>query len=141
MIVLPFRASHAMALADYGGQAWMGAHFDGQDARALEGLGPAFAGLVEGEVVGCAGLIMCHAGRAIAWALLSSRATPHFASVHRAVRRFLGEQSIARIEAHVDCDFPQARRWVEALGFALELERMRHFLPDGRDASMWVRLG
>jgi RimJ/RimL family protein N-acetyltransferase len=140
MIVLPFRAAHIDALGDFGGQAWMSPHFDALDARALEGLGPAFSGGVGGRIVGCAGLITCHAGRAIAWALLSSEARRHVAAVHRAVKRFLDEQSIARIEAHVDCDFPAARRWVEALGFQLELERMRHFLPDGRDAAMWVRL-
>jgi RimJ/RimL family protein N-acetyltransferase len=140
MIVLPFRAAHIDALGDFGGQAWMSPHFDALDARALEGLGPAFSGGVGGRIVGCAGLITCHSGRAIAWALLASDARQHVAGVHRAVKRFLDEQGIARIEAHVDCDFPAARRWVEALGFRLELERMRHFLPDGRDAAMWVRL-
>lgn len=140
MIVIPFRGRHIDALADYAGQAWMEAHFESQDPRALEHLGPAFSGAVGGHIIGCAGLILCHDRRAIAWALLSREASRHFLSVHREVKRFLGAQTIARIEAHVDRDFAPARRWVEALGFSLECERMRRFLPDGRDASLWVRL-
>lgn len=137
MIILPFKGRHVSALSDYAGQAWMAPHVNDY---ALEDLGPAFSGAVGGEIIGCAGLIVCHEQRAIAWALLSSRASRHFASVHRSVRNFLRDQRVSRIEAHVDCDFPAARRWVEALGFSIEVERMRRFLPDGRDASMWVRL-
>lgn len=140
VILLPFKGKHIDAMRNYAGQAWMEAHFEDQDPRALEHLGPAFSGAVGGEIIGCAGLILCHEQRAIAWALLSDQAAKHVAAVHRAVRRFLDQQELARIEAHVDCDFPAARRWVVALGFTLELERMRRFLPDGRDASMWVRL-
>lgn len=144
MIVIPFKGWHIDEMADYAGQAWMAAHFEDQDPRTLEGLGPAFSGAVCGEIIGCAGLILCHARRAIAWALLSGAASRHVLSIHREVKRFLASQflagqALARIEAHVDCDFPAAKRWVEALGFTLECGRMRHFLPDGRDASMWVR--
>lgn len=140
MILLPFRGRHIDALADYAGQAWMAAHFEEQNPRALEHLGPAFSGAVGGRIIGCAGLILCHERRAIAWALLSAAAGKHRFAVHRAVKGFLDSQELQRIEAHVDCDFPAARRWVETLGFSLEIERMRHFLPDGRDAAMWVRL-
>ena len=138
MIILPFKAGHLSALTDYAGQAWMAPHVSDY---ALEDLGPAFSGAIGGEIIGCAGLIICHERRAIAWALLSGKASRHFKHVHRAVHNFLRDQDISRIEAHIDCDFPGARRWVEALGFSLEIERMRGFLPDGRDASMWVRLG
>lgn len=140
MILLPFKGRHIDAMSDYAGQAWMEAHFVDQDPRGLEGLGPAFSGAIGGHIIGCAGLILCHHRRAIAWALLSKAAARHRWSIHRAVKAFLDEQSRGRIEAHVDCDFLAARRWVEVLGFSLEIERMRGFLPDGRDASMWVRL-
>lgn len=140
MIILPFKGWHVAEMSDFAGQAWMAPHFEKEDAATLERLGPAFSGALGGEIIGCAGLIICHERRAIAWALLSSRALQHFKPVHRAVRNFLRDQRISRIEAHVDCDFPAARRWVEALGFSIEVERMQRFLPDGRDASMWVRL-
>lgn len=140
MIIIPFRGQHVEALADLSGQAWMAAHFEDQDPRALEGLGPAFSGVARGELIGCAGLIMCHAQRAIAWAMFSEASGQHFTAIHRAVRRFLAEQQIARIEAHVDCDFSAALRWVRALGFVQEIDRMQKFMPDGRDASMWVRV-
>lgn len=139
MIVIPFRARHIDAMADFAGQAWMEAHFAAQDPRALEGLGPAFSGAAAGRIIGCAGLIMAHEQRAIAWALFSDEARRHFLSVHKAVKDFLAGSGVRRIEAYVDCDFAAARRWVGKLGFSMECERMRHFLPDGRDAACWVR--
>lgn len=139
MILIPFKGAHIDAMADFAGQAWMEPHFEGQDPRALADLGPAFSGAAGGQIIGCAGLIMAHDHRAIAWALFTSVASRHFLSIHRAAKAFLDAQTIRRIEAYVDCDFAAARRWVGRLGFAMEVERMRHFLPDGRDASCWVR--
>jgi len=140
MIIIPFRGRHIDALADLSGQAWMAAHFEDQDPRELEGLGPAFSGAVGGDIIGSAGLIVCHPQRAIAWAVFSRASGRHFAAIHRAVRRFLDEQEIARIEAHVDCEFSAALRWVAALGFTQEIDCMEKFMPDGRAAAMWVRV-
>lgn len=139
MIVIPFRGSHIDEMASLGAQSWMRDHFGEVDPRTYETLGPAWTGTVGGEVVGAAGVIMCHAHRGIAWALFTDGAKRHFRHVHRAVKDFLASQPIKRLEAYVDCDFEAGQRWAARLGFALELERMRHFLPDGRDAAMWVR--
>lgn len=140
MILIPFRGSHIDEMRGFAGQAWMEPHFADQDPRALENLGPAFSGAVGGEIIGCGGMIVCHAGRGIVWALFSDMASRHFLSIHRAVRDWLAAQTIRRIEAYVDCDFAAAQRWVARLGFGCELERLAHYLPDGRDASLWVRL-
>lgn len=139
MIIIPFRGAHIDEMATLGGQAWMKPHFAENDPRAYESLGPCFTGTVGGNVIGCAGLIMCNAQRAIAWALFTDEARRHFKSVHQAVKHFLASQPVKRLEAYVDCDFEAGQRWTARLGFSLELDRMRHFLPDGRDASLWVR--
>jgi hypothetical protein len=139
MILIPFRASHIDAMASLGGQAWMKPYFGDTDPRSFDGLGPAFTGCLGGTVIGCAGIIMCHAQRAIAWALFTDEARRHFKAVHRAVKQFLAHQPVKRLEAYVDCDFAAGQGWTARLGFVLEKDRLAHFLPDGRDASLWVR--
>lgn len=139
MIVLPFRACHIASLKSYGSQAIFAPYIRAK-TYGIEAFGPAFSGAVNGEIIGAAGLIMCHEQRAIAWALLADEARRHFRHVHRAVKTFLEESGIGRIEAYVDCDSGKARRWVEHLGFDMEVKRLPRYLPDGRDASLWVRL-
>jgi hypothetical protein len=142
VIVIPFKAAHIEEMATYGGQTWAMEYFaaNGMAPSAYEALGPAFSGAVAGEIVGCAGLIMAHERRGVAWALFSNRAPQHFISIHRAVAAFLKAQDTARIEAYVDTEFPQAKRWVEALGFACECDHMRDFFPGGRAGSLWTKL-
>ncbi len=139
MIVIPFRGAHIDEMATLGGQDWMRPHFGEVDPRAFETLGPGFTGTVGGHVIGCAGVLMCHSQRGIAWALFTDEARRHFKSVHSAVLEFLANQPVKRLEAYVDCDFEAGLRWTARLGFSCELGRMPHFLPDGRDASLWVR--
>jgi hypothetical protein len=141
VIVIPFQASHIEELATYGGQTWAMEYFTANkmDPSIYEATGPSFSGAVAGEIVGCAGLIIVHERRAITWALFSNKAPQHFISIHRAVAAFLRAQEIPRIEAYVDTEFPQAKRWVEALGFACECEHMRDFFPGGRAAALWTK--
>ena len=56
----------------------------------------------------------------------------------RATKRFIAGLLFRRLESHVRCGFQQGERLNKLLGFTLECERMRCFLPDGGDASMWV---
>jgi RimJ/RimL family protein N-acetyltransferase len=140
LILIPFRASHIDEMRSFGGQAWAEAFFDSTDPRSFETLGPCFSGAVAGEIIGSAGLIKVHDYRAIAWAILTNEAPKHFVSIHKAVKAFLKDQPFIRVEAYVDEDFAAATRWVKALGFQLETEHLRYFLPDGRSAALWARI-
>lgn len=142
MIVLPFKAAHIEEMATYGGQTWAIEYFvaNNMDPSIYEASGPAFSGAVGGEIIGCAGVITVHERRAIAWALLSNHAPRYFLSIHKAVAAFLGDQAPPRVEAYVDAEFPQAKRWVEALGFICECDNMRDFFPGGRAGSLWTKL-
>ena len=142
MIVIPFKASHIEELATYGGQTWIFDYFteNGMDASAYETAGPSFSGAVNGEIIGCAGLITVHERRATAWAMFSNEAPRYFLSIHKAVLAFLSEQDVPRIEAYIDAEFPQATRWVQKLGFVCECALMRDFFPRGRSAALWARL-
>ena len=142
MIVIPFKAGHIEELATYGGQTWAIEYFtdNGMDPSVYEQAGPAFSGAIGGNIVGCAGLITVHERRATAWALFSNKAPQYFLSIHKAVSAFLKAQEVPRIEAYVDTQFPQAKRWVEALGFSCECALMRDFFPGGRSAALWAKL-
>lgn len=140
MILIPFRSSHLDEMASYGGQAWAEAFVADPDPRSFETMGPCFSGAVAGEIIGSAGLIKVHEYRAIAWAILTNEASKHFVSIHKAAKAFFADQPFKRVEAYVDEDFPAATRWVKALGFQLETEHLRYFLPDGRSAALWARI-
>lgn len=132
MNVIPFRAEH-MAQID-GGLHWIGPEL----AASMEGKF-SISGTVDGKVVACAGATEVWSGRFLMWAYID-RSTRHWKSVHRAAKNFVGVVSseARRLEANVPCDFEPGRRWVEHLGFRLEIDRMPKYLPNGRDAAMYV---
>lgn len=107
----------------------------------FEPAGGGFVGLLDGETVGCAGVVPVYGPNSIkgvAWAFLLSGSRPVFLQIHRAVKRYLDETPYRRIEAHTDSRFSVARRWVELLGFRLEAEKLVNWFPDGRDADQWA---
>ena len=138
--VLPFRASHLDALCLQDAQAGIASFLNSGVADSLEAAGPAFSALYGEEVIACAGTMEVWSGRLQAWALLSPCGPKRFLEVHRAVTRFLDEQTARRIETAVDCEFEAGHRWASLLGFRLEAPRMRNFGPDGRDAALYARV-
>lgn len=104
---------------------------------SLAAAGPAYAAVVGGQVVACAGVIPQWPGRAVAWALIGKEAGPHFIGIHRAVQRALDMHAFRRIETGVVCDFEEGHRWAKMLGFVRE-GRMRAYTPDGRDCDLYA---
>lgn len=98
-----------------------------------------FAAVEGDEVLGCGGVIEMWEGRAVAWAMLAGNIGNRFLLIHRAVKKFFDTVDYRRIEATVDVGFNPGVRWVEMLGFRLETERMKGFLPNGADAAMYVK--
>jgi hypothetical protein len=137
MIVVPFRAEHLARLGEQEEQAWALPLLTPERAKSLEST-KAFTGMVDDEVLICAGVIRVWEGRYLAWAYPGPRARRRWKSIHRRVKEFLRDLDARRIEANVDCDFAAARRWAEALGFKVEVERMRRFLPNGADATLYA---
>lgn len=106
---------------------------------SLAQAGPAYS-LVDGdEVFATAGLIKQWDNRAIAWALISAEAGPHFFLIHKAVRRALLFHSFRRVETAVKTDFQQGHRWAELLGFSNE-GTMSGYAPDGSDYDLYARV-
>jgi hypothetical protein len=100
--------------------------------------GMSFSAIDGDEVLACAGVLEFWPGRATAWAILSGRCGSRFRPIHRAVSRFLDLQS-GRIEATADIGFGPGHRWLQMLGFKVETECMKAYMPNGADAAMYVR--
>lgn len=136
--VVPFKPEHLIALELQKAQSFFSDKWNPAYGRALEECGGSYTGLVEGRPVICAGLVEQWEGRALAWALISEEAGPHFVHVTRLIRKILNMAQYRRIEAHVDCEFIQGIRWAEMLGFEVEA-KMSRFTAEGRDAFLYVR--
>ncbi len=104
----------------------------------MESLGSR-TGVVDGDVVFCAGVVPQWPGRYTAWALLSENSGPHMTWITRAVRAGL-ETVQGRVELTVRVDFPPGQRWAEILGFHVETPLLRKYGPDGEDHIGYVRI-
>ena len=101
--------------------------------------GVGWTGLLDGQVVGCAGIVECWPGRAEAWTLLAPDCFDVFRHIHRVVRRVLADSPWHRVEMKVDVDHEAAVRWAEHLGFVRE-GLMRKYTADQRDVFLYARV-
>ena len=113
---------------------------DDSYARSLVEQSPVgWAGLIDGKVVGCAGISECWPGRAEAWTLLAPDAFSVFRQIHRTVRQVLSDGRWHRVEMKVDAGHAEAIRWAEHLGFERE-GLMRKYTADQRDVFLYARV-
>lgn len=139
MNVVPFKAEHLTQLAFQDAQAYLSDWVSPEQGVALEAH-PGYSAMVADTPIASAGVITQWQGRGMAWAFLADMGPRQFVGVHRAVKKFLDGCYLQRIEMTVDCDFPEAHRWAEMLGFEMEAPRMRAYSPDGRDCSLYARV-
>lgn len=102
----------------------------------------AFAALSEetGRVLCCAGLSEYWPERAEGWAILSGNCKREMIAVHRRIQKFLDRPPVRRIEAAVELGFRAGHRWARLLGFELEAQRLKAFLPNGKDCALYARV-
>ena len=91
------------------------------------------------EVLMCAGAARKWDNSWMIWSVVSKLAGRRMILLRRACELMLQTLS-GRLEAAVDPEFEAGHRWAKIMGFYLEVPRARRFLPDGRDASVYVRL-
>jgi hypothetical protein len=137
--VVQFEPKHLKELSLQPAQAYMSPQIMKPDyGTSFVEAGPAYTGIADGRVVVCAGVFEMWAGRGMAWALIADNIPHHFLSIHRAVRKFLVNCPIRRIEAYVDVGFEEAHQWADILGFTLETPQpMRGFMGN-RDMYMYA---
>lgn len=94
--------------------------------------------LLDGNrVLMCTGIVKYYEDRGEVWAIMGRNLRKEMFSIHKMAKRFLEMAPFKRLEATVSYTFEPGHRWVKMLGFTKEAELMKHYLPDGRDASLY----
>ena len=107
--------------------------------RSLELAGPCYSAFVGMDVIACAGIVEFWPGRSQAWSLLSDQMPQYRKAIHKAVKGFLADYRVRRLECVVDPRSETSMRWATHLGFHVE-HLMRAYTPQGDDQLMYVRL-
>lgn len=139
MDIVPFKAEHILEMQIQDGQAHSRPFITAEYAKWLEGE-YAFTGLVNGRPIAVAGVTELWQERALLWSFIGRDAGSHFYAIHRAALRLLASLPYRRIEADTPCEFKAGHRWLRMLGFTMEAERMRAYLPGGGDSSFYARV-
>jgi len=96
----------------------------------------------EGKVLGIGGFRLVNTTTAWCYTDWTHLAGEHIIVVYRTVREwmdiFAKEHNLKRLQAYVECDFPEAIRMAEHLGFERE-STMKNFIGD-KDAYMYARI-
>jgi hypothetical protein len=105
--------------------------------------GVAFTGVLNGRIMGCAGIALYWPGMGEAW-LVGTELVPRFPKLfHRAVKEGLETMmrglGLRRLQCSVPTEHHQGRKWVKALGFREEGE-MLAYGPDGADHIRFARI-
>lgn len=100
----------------------------------------AFTGFVSGEIMVCGGITHLWTGRGELWSIFSETCKTNFLPTFRGIQKFLDNVPYVRVETAIPCDFSVGHRRARLLGFELECPRARHYLPNGNDCSLYVRI-
>jgi len=96
----------------------------------------------EGVPLGHGGFRIINAYTAWCWLDMSHNAGGNIIYIYRLLRdkikSFQEEHNLRRLQAYVECDFPEAIRMVEHLGFYKE-STMKNFIGD-KDAYMYAKV-
>lgn len=141
MHIVPFKAEHVHGINLQVAQALLEDTLSPTHAKMLETHSEVAYSAIDGDtVIASAGIVEQWKGRGLCWALLAGDiGASRFVRVSRAVRRAVDVAQWRRLEMQVDAEHVAAMRWAELLGFEVE-SKLRSFLPDGRDAFMYVRI-
>jgi hypothetical protein len=139
--LIPFQPEHLDRIQEQEATAHLRPLLTPEMLRTLATLPHSYTATVGGRVVACGGLVEYWPGRAEAWAVLDATSRRDFLALHNAARRILDAGLFRRVEAVVDAGFGAGHRWLRALGFSMEAPRMRRYGADGRDYSLYARLG
>ena len=101
------------------------------------------SGFYDNALIACGGIMMPWPGYGVAWALLAPAARDHAVFVHRhfykAIKFYLNDLKLRRLEANVCESTPKAIAWIERLGF-IEESTMPGYGPQGETFRKFVIL-
>jgi len=86
--------------------------------------GPAFTGLIDGEILACGGILPLWKGVGEAWvvtSLLVNQYPLSFAkTIWRKLKEIIIEHQFERVQTVIDADYVISQRWAERMGFEYE---------------------
>jgi hypothetical protein len=139
--LIPYKAEHAMSFVDR--DKWSLVTW--KEAIEREKY-PAYTGMIDESILGCAGIMIPWPGMGIAWLTMSPIAVVHFRVwMTKICRRIVDDVvrscDLHRLEAIVLADNAVNQRWIEAMGFSREKDGLaRNYLPDGRNMLRYERI-
>lgn len=136
---MPFEPWHFHWLRLQPTQAHLASLMTDEHGEAIMTAGPCFSAFVGYDVIACAGIIQLWPGRAQVWSLLSESMPLYYRTIHRAVKRYIQDYPVRRLECIVDPRHHDAVRWAEHLGFVKE-STMSAYDMHGNDQAMYVRV-
>lgn len=140
--LVPFKREHLYPLLDEPHNQHMAPHFTEALCDTLEGLDS--VSYISGErVLAIGGITPYWPGRGHVWSLFSLEAKKNFVPLYRAMNGWINEMldtKYRRIELSVDYGFKKGMRRAQMMGFKLECEHAKGYLPDGGDVSVFSRV-
>lgn len=138
---VPFKREHLAHMFVQESNASARAFFENINYDVLEKM-QSFTGMLNGYPAVCGGVAPCWQGRGSIWAVFDENTKRSFLPVFRGLKSFLNDALLVynRLEMSVPCDLKNELRRAKLLGFSVECERAVHFLPDGKDCTLFVLL-
>lgn len=103
--------------------------------------GRARTGLIDGEVMFCAGIIQLTQQRWQAWTFMSQNTSKHMLFITRSIEALLVEANCNRIETPVLHSFKAGHKWAELLKFENETPKgMKNYGDDGKTYDLYARV-
>lgn len=118
----------------------MGMDLTPEYAASLQRAGNCFTAWAGSKVVASAGVVMFWPGRGQVWALISEDIHQYGAQVHRAVRTYLRNHPVRRLECIIDPRFTTSADWARRLGFEYR-HTMELYGLHGEDMDLYVYTG
>lgn len=137
--IVNFKSGHLFALIKEPMNKHLEEWFKSGLVKQLEE-GESFTMLVDGKIMVCGGITKYWEGRGQIWSVFSEMSRQNFTPVYRGIKGWLEDQlkkNYVRIEMSVSCDMDVAKRRAELLGFEVEVERARKYLPSGEDCTLY----
>jgi len=116
-----------------------------QAAREYVRRGPGFTAVVDGHILGAAGILLASPGVGVTWMTVREEINGHGVWLTRTVAAVLDDVArlarLHRLEAVALHESLRNQRWLEVLGFTREQDGVaRAYTPDGRDMIRYERV-
>lgn len=101
------------------------------------------SGFVHNKIMVCGGIIHLWPNRGYLWSIFSETSKFNFIPVFRGIQKFLDRSNYKRLEMSVELDCPKTSIYIRRaslLGFELECKRAKHYLSNGQDCALYVRI-